>query len=145
MEYQVPQFIEVEDKLIGPLTLRQFIYVAGAVGICIVLFVYLPILLAILFILPVGGFGLALAFYKVNNKPFGEVIEDWFNYYTHSKLFLWKHEGKDTAELNKAASAAAAAPEALRPERPAARLTSDKLSELAWSLDVKKGRNGTPQ
>lgn len=145
MEYQVPQFIEVEDKLIGPLTLRQFIYVAGAIGICVILFVYLPLMLAILFALPIGGLGAALAFYKINSKPFVEVLEDGFNYYTHSKLFLWKHETKSAAQMNAAASAAAATAAALRPERPAARLTSGKLSELAWSLDVKKGQGGAPQ
>ena len=30
MQFQVPQFIETEDKIVGPFTLRQFIYVAGA-------------------------------------------------------------------------------------------------------------------
>ncbi len=138
MEYQVPQFIEVEDKLIGPLTLKQFIYIAGAAGICIVLFVYLPLIFAILLALPVAGAGAALAFYKVNSKPFVEVLEDGFNYYTHSKLFLWKHEVKSTEAMNAAASASAAAVEALRKPRPASRLTSGKLSELAWSLDVRR-------
>ena len=138
MEYQVPQFIEVEDKLIGPLTLRQFIYLSGAVGICVVAFIYLPLVFSLLVALPVGGFGVALAFYKVNSKPFSDVIEDGFNYYAHSKLFLWKHETKSAEAMNRAASVAAAAPEQLRQARPASRLTRGKLSELAWSLDVKK-------
>lgn len=142
MEYQVPQFIEVEDKLIGPLTLKQFIYIAGAAGICIVLVVYLPLIFAIPLALLVGGIGAALAFYKINSKPFVNVLEDGFNYYTRSKLFLWRHEGKSTAEMNAAASASAAAAEALRKPRPAARLTSGKLSELAWSLDVRKQQGG---
>ena len=30
MQFQVPQFIETEDKVVGPLTLRQFMYIAGA-------------------------------------------------------------------------------------------------------------------
>ncbi|HET9641351.1 MAG TPA: PrgI family protein [Candidatus Paceibacterota bacterium] len=139
MEYQVPQFIEVEDKLIGPLTLRQFIYLAGAGGICVIALLYLPFVVGLLVALLAGGFGAALAFYKVNSKPFVEVLEDGFNYYTRSKLFLWKHSGKAAAEMNAAAAAAAQSPEALRPIRPVSRLTSGKLSELAWSLDVEKG------
>ena len=27
MQYQVPQFIEVEDKIFGPLTFKQFLYI----------------------------------------------------------------------------------------------------------------------
>ena len=42
MDYQVPQFIEVEDKLVGPLTFKQFVYLAGGAGICVILFVFLP-------------------------------------------------------------------------------------------------------
>ena len=62
MEYQVPQFIEVEDKIIGPLTLKQFIYIAGASGLCIVFFVYLPIIVALLLAAPVAGLAAALSF-----------------------------------------------------------------------------------
>ena len=29
---------EIEDKIVGPLTLRQFIYVGGAAGLCVVFF-----------------------------------------------------------------------------------------------------------
>lgn len=137
MEYQVPQFIDVEDKLVGPLTLKQFIYVAGAAGLCVVFFSYVPILFAILLSLPVAGLGLALAFYKINGKPFIEVLEAGFNYYTSKKLMLWKYTEPTTKENEAAASASAAAAEAARPVRGAPRLTRGKLSELAWSLDVK--------
>ena len=74
MEYQVPQFIEVEDKIIGPLTLRQFIYVAGTAGLCIIFFFYLNFVFALILALPVIGFGAALAFYKINGKPLIEVL-----------------------------------------------------------------------
>ena len=33
MMFSVPQFIDVEDKIIGPLTLKQFIYLAGGAGL----------------------------------------------------------------------------------------------------------------
>ncbi len=133
MEYQVPQFIEVEDKIIGPLTLKQFIYIAGAAGLCIVFFVYLPIVFALLFSAPIAALAAALAFYKMNGKPFIEVMEAGFNYYTGSKLFLWKHEEPKAA-------AAPAAPVATEPSpaRGAPRLTRGKLDDLAWSLDVKE-------
>ena len=137
MEYQVPQFIEVESKIVGPLTLKQFIYVAGAGGLCIIFFVYFPIIVAILFSLPVAGLAAALAFYKINGKPFIEVLEAGFNYYVSAKLFLWKHQDATALEQGAAAKVAAAAQASLDEARHAPKLTRGKLSELAWSLDVK--------
>lgn len=137
MEYQVPQFIEVEDKIIGPLTLKQFIYIAGAGGLCIVFFAYMSLVFAIILSIPVVALASALAFYKVNGKPFIEVIEAGFNYYTGAKLFLWKRREIKEGETEAAASVAAAKAEAALIPRGTPKLTRGKLSELAWSLDVK--------
>ena len=38
MRFEVPQFIEIEDKIIGPLTWKQFIYLAGGVGALLILY-----------------------------------------------------------------------------------------------------------
>src|SRR3989344_4540236 len=139
MEYQVPQFIEVEDKIIGPLTLKQFIYLAGAAGLCVVFFVYLPTFLAFVLAAPGAGLASALAFYKVNGKSFIEILEAGFNYYIGAKLFLWKHKDPNMREQSAAvaAASAAAAEQAALPPRGTPKLTRGKLSELAWSLDVK--------
>ena len=138
VEYQVPQFIEVEDKIIGPLTLRQFIYLAGAGGLCVIFSVYLPIAFAFILSLPVAGFAAALAFYKINGKPFIEVLEAGFSYYTGAKFFLWKHQEPKVPEK----SAAAETP--VRALRGTPKLTRGKLSELAWSLDVTTGGKRIP-
>ncbi len=134
MEYQVPQFIEVEDKIVGPLTLRQFIYLAGTAGLCVVAFFYLPLIVSIFVAVPIGALGVALAFYKVNGKPFIEMMEAGFNYYVGGKLFIWKYPGPKTGGAAPSAPTVSAATPA--PGTP--RLTRGKLSELAWSLDVKK-------
>lgn len=145
MEYQVPQFIEVEDKIVGPLTLRQFIYLAGTGGLTVAFMFYLPTLAAILLTIPVVGLGVALAFYKVNGKPFIEILEAGFNYYVGKKFFLWKK--KDAQEEAAAAVATAAASAAVAAEAAAAthepKLTRGKLSELAWSLDVTSSGQGS--
>lgn len=136
MEYQVPQFIEVEDRIIGSLTLKQFIYVAGGGGLCVVFFSYLPFVMAALLSIPVAAFAGALAFHKVNGKPFIEMLEAGFNYYTGAKLFLWKHSEPKAAKQAPTAPAATTASE-MRAARGAPKLTRGRLSELAWSLDIK--------
>lgn len=143
MEYHVPQFIEVEDKIIGPLTLKQFIYVAGVVGLCVVFFSYLPFIFALLLSLPIAALGIALAFYKVNGKPFIQMLEAGFNYYISEKLLLWKQEAPSQQENGAAASAAAATDAAVLAARSTPKLTRGKLSELAWSLDVKSAEEVT--
>jgi|ERR1035437_4886677 hypothetical protein len=144
MEYQVPQFIEVEDKIIGPLTLKQFLYLAGTAGLCVVFFSYLSLVFAILLSLPLIAFGVSLAFYKVNGKPFIEMLEAGFNFYTSKKLMLWKYTAPTEVENSAAAATAAAADAAARPVRGAPRITRGKLSELAWSLDVPIGDGAIP-
>lgn len=134
MEYQVPQFIDVESKIIGPLTLKQFVYVAGGVGLCVILFHFLPFIIAALASIPVAVFAGALAFYKVNNKPFIAIAESAFRFYTSSHLFLWHKEPNHI-------SAAPAAPVA--PTHVAPRLTRGKLRELAWSLDIRSDNTHT--
>ena len=128
MEYQVPQFIEVEDKIFGPLTLRQFIYMAGGAGLCAILIIYLHIIGFILSI-PVAVFALALSFYKINSKSFIEILEAGFNYYVGGRLYLWK---KDSAPEAKAPVQAAAPI-----SREKLGLSESRLRELAWSLDIK--------
>jgi len=146
MEYQVPQFIEVEDKIVGPLTLRQFIYIAGAGGLCILFFAYMQIVIAFLFSALVIALAATLAFYKVNGKPFIQILEAGFNYYVKAKLFLWKHQDSSVGEESAAAAAAAATEEtAFRASRDARKLTRGKLSDLAWSLDVQRPTNNNQQ
>ena len=132
MEYQVPQFIEVESKIVGPLTLRQFIYLAGTVGLCVILFFSLPIIFAILLSIPIVAFGAALAFYKINGKPFIEVLEAGVTYYAGSKLLLWKRN-RDMGTERKSAVVKETKPSSTHDT---AKLTRGKLSELAWSLDI---------
>ena len=135
MVYQVPQFIEFEDKIVGPLTLKQFIYLAGAGGLCILFFAYLQIVFAFLLSAPIAALAAALAFYKVNGKPFVNVLEAGFNYYTGAKLFLWKRQELKTKEKNPAVTEATAP--AKGGSASGGKLTRGKLSELAWSLDAK--------
>ncbi len=132
MEYQVPQFIEVEDKIFGPFTLKQFIYIAGGAGVVAISFIYLPFIFALLVSLPAAALAGALAFYKMNNKPFIDVVEAWFTYLTGGKLYIWKKEDR----VAETAAPAPAAPQ-IAETREKLKLTPNKLHDLAWSLDVK--------
>lgn len=128
MRFQVPQFTDVEDKIVGPLTLKQFIYLAGGAGICYVIYVYLPFALAVPLMLATAGLSLALAFYRINNKPFIYIVEAFFKYQVSNKLYIWKHAPANRKQETKKEEPKA---EAYIPK-----LSSSKLKDLAWSLDI---------
>lgn len=90
MRFEVPQFIEIEDKIFGPLTWRQFLYLGGGVGMAAVMFFTLPIILFLLFGLPLALLAGALSFYPVNNRPFSFFLEAIFNYVMGQRLYLWR-------------------------------------------------------
>lgn len=92
MRFEVPQFIEVEDKIIGPLTWKQFVYLAGGVGIIVILFLSVPFLFFILFALPLGALSFALAFHRINNRPFSIFLESAVKFFTHTRLYLWRRD-----------------------------------------------------
>lgn len=129
MRYQVPQFIEVEDKIFGPLTLKQFLYVAGGVAISFILWTVLPSFLAIIFIIPIAIFFLLLAFYKLDDRPFLIAVENGLKYLTKSKLYIWKKEEKQP--VKKEAEKNNDVLELFVPK-----LSDSKLKKLTWSLDI---------
>lgn len=90
MRFEVPQFIEVEDKIVGPLTWKQFVYLAGGAGILVVLYLSLPFIFFVTFGLPVGMLSVSLAFHRVNNRPFSIFLESVVNYFRKTKLYLWR-------------------------------------------------------
>jgi len=93
MRFEVPQFIEIEDKIFGPLTWKQFVYVAGGSGLVAVLFFFTPFLIFVLLGVPVGAIAFLLAFYPVNNRPFSVFLESAVRYLQGSKLYFWRKRG----------------------------------------------------
>ncbi len=130
MNFQVPQFIEVEDKIFGPLTFKQFVYLAGGAGAVFMVYTFLPIYLAIWLMIPLALLALALAFYKVNSRPFVNVLESAFHYALTAKLYLWKRQPKIVIPTTIALGREQAI---VIPK-----LSQSKLRDLAWSLDIKE-------
>ena len=94
MQFQVPQFIEVEDKIFGPLTFKQFVYVGGGLGAAYIIWRLLPSFFAIPLIVIVGGVAAALAFFQFNGRPFIVAFENAFFFFLRSKLYLWNSSKK---------------------------------------------------
>jgi hypothetical protein len=142
MQFKVPQFLDIEDKIFGPFTFREFAYLAGAAGLCYVFYKWLGLLLGIIPMLLIAGFALLLTFYRPNNKPLIFMLEAGFKYFTQNKLYIWKKNTDKTA--NKKSQTTNENQNAVNREG-GMKLSGSKLRDLAWSLDVldlSKNKNG---
>lgn len=97
MQFQVPQFIETEAKIIGPLSLRQFLYLAAAGGVSALFFFLFQFWLWIFATIIVLGAAGGVAFVKVNGRPLMRLIRSVVKYAWEPKFYLWKREEKPQA------------------------------------------------
>ncbi len=101
MEFQVPQFIEQKAKIVGPLTIAQFFYIAGAGAISFVAYNALPIFLWIIVTIVAGGIAVALAFVKINGQDMIKTAGSLFRYFLNQKMYTWQRQtAKTTLELS---------------------------------------------
>jgi hypothetical protein len=134
MQYQVPQFIEIEDKIFGPLTLKQFLYTGGGAAIGFIFWMTTPKIIAILVGGPLVAFFLAAAFYKVNGRPFLVFIEGAIKYALSSKLYIWKKTEKKPVKKEEAPLP--------QTQMSLPKLSQSKLREISWGLDVQDKFDG---
>jgi len=128
MQYQVPQFIEIEDKIFGPMTFKQFLYVGGGAALSFIVWSLLPSYIAIFIAGPIMVFFAMSAFYKVNGRPFLFFIENFVKYSLSKKLFLWRKIKKEPVKGKREEA------KPVQVELP--RLSQSKLKELTWGLDI---------
>lgn len=112
MQFQVPQFIEIEDKIIGPLSLKQFIYMSIAAFVVFLLFFVLQTWLWIIIATVVASFSAAFAFIKYNGRPFIHILLAGLAYIWRPKFYVWRHSATtNTPVLPSSLSVAKNAPQ----------------------------------
>jgi hypothetical protein len=90
MQHKVPQFIDIEDKIFGPFTLKQFAYLAGGLGLSIIIWRTLPFSFGIFIIAPVIALTIALMFVKPNGKPFVNMVQSFLTYIFGNRMYNWQ-------------------------------------------------------
>ncbi len=96
MRFQLPQFIETEVKLVGPFTLRQFLWIA--LGAVLLYVIYLGMggvtFFFILLALPIGAVFGALAFVTFNGAPLFDYVVYGINYLVNPKKYTYEKNGE---------------------------------------------------
>lgn len=128
----MPQFIDVEAKIIGPITARQFVIMLGGVVLGAVFYKIFDFSLfltaAILDLIIVGIF----SFVKINARPFHLFIINFLETLKKPKLRVWNNAvyvdyKKEKDELEKTMEL---------PIRPSKRPASSRLAELSLIVDT---------
>jgi hypothetical protein len=132
MQFKVPQFLDIEDKIFGPFTFTQFVYLTGGGGLCYIIYKFMGLLFGFVPIILVASFALALTFYKPNNKPFLHLVQSIVSFYVQSKLYIWKQRNKKVEKKENNYSTN----EELGLTRSQIKLNKSKLRDLSWGLDV---------
>ncbi len=128
MQYSVPQFIDIEDKIVGPLTGKQTLYLMIGGGLLMLLFSFFDFvffMVATVIIVPIT---LAFAFWKPKGMTVARWIVNIINYHTSDHLYTWRRE-----------------PEGMKIKRTQKKKTQvifkenvsrSRIGELAWLLDT---------
>jgi len=131
-QFTVPQFIDTEDKILGPLTVRQFIimmicFVTMAIFYKIFDFT-LFVVASFIWIILCG----VLAFVKINAQPFHLFILNFVQTAKRPRLRIWNNQGK--------AALIEEEPEAIDTSdyiaRPPQEVSSSRLTDLALIVDT---------
>ncbi len=98
-QFTVPQFIDVEDKIFGPVTTRQFIILLVASLMVFIAFKLADTTLFIFLLALIGGFAIILAFVKINGQAFHYFILNIFQTARRPSRRVWNKQ-YTRAELN---------------------------------------------
>lgn len=132
-QFTVPQFIEVENKIIGPVTTRQFIILLTVGIVIFILYKILAFTYFAIFALLLFGSAVVLAFLRINGQPFHFFLLNLLETWRRPGLKVWDKERSDV-ELRSHLKSPKPPPTIPKPRKEP--LTSSRLAEIALIVDT---------
>lgn len=147
MEFEVPQFIEVENKPFVFFTFKQFIFLVGGGGLGFIIWrlttaIIDSAIIGLVPALPVAAFVGALGFKIVHPKEtFIETVENAFMFFIKKRVFIWRKKYKAPEKGDRASGDLGMTDfSGLTPT-----LSGSKLSDISWSLDTQQSTDSSSQ
>lgn len=100
MEYQIPQFIETESRIILGLEFKQVIGFLLVFGLLWFLYIFLKPVAFFIIAIPIGTGAIVFTFVKVNGKNFFDFLTIIFSFLGHNQIYIWKREYEETIFKN---------------------------------------------
>lgn len=129
----VPQFIEAEDRILGPITARQFVILLVGAGLIYVAYKTSDLTLFIIMAILIGGSAATLAFYRVNGQPFHFFLLNIVRTVSRPSLRVWKKEVRRVRHLKETKEEKETVAPPL-PDRPM--VSRHRLADLALIVDT---------
>ena len=133
-QFVVPQFLDVEAKIIGPITARQFLIMLGTLILEFIIYrLFLNVIFLVAFGVPVLSLGIAFAFLKVNGQPFHYMVLSVFQTLRRPGRRVWDKSLSDAdlkVYLKKEETAVQAEKVVKKP------LEQSRLSELSMIVNT---------
>ena len=133
-QFIVPQFIDVEDKILGPISVRQFIIILTGSGLIVGMYQILVSLANQTAVFGFTAFGIlaltvAFAFVRVNGRPFHLFLLNVLQSLKNPRMRLWNNQIGERLEYRREPP-----PPPPIPHKQA--LTATKLAQLALLVDT---------
>lgn len=127
-QFMVPQFIDIENKVIGPISVRQFLILLATGGIIFVLYELFSFVIFAVFGTLILAFGGTLAFARISGQPFHIFLLNFIQTMKRPKLKVWQRE----IVISKAEEIKKIPPRFV-PKKP---VTRSRLAELSIAVDT---------
>jgi len=99
-QFTVPQFIDVEDKIFGPITVRQFVIMLTCMLLSAIAYKLSDFALFVTLAVVCFGVGGIIAFLRINGRPFHYFILNVFQTVKKPKVRIWNNQaGRAGKEL----------------------------------------------
>ena len=89
-QFVVPQFIDVEDKVIGPITVRQFVILLVGSGLIFAAYKLSDFALFLFFFVVLSFLTFGFAFIRINGRPVHYLLLNIFQTLRRPKLKVWR-------------------------------------------------------
>lgn len=90
MRFTVPQFIEYEVKIVGPLTFKQFVFFFLAGAVCFILYFIVPFSIFLIACIVLGVGAIVPAFLRIGGRPLPTILGNFFKFSISPKIFIWR-------------------------------------------------------
>jgi hypothetical protein len=137
MQFVVPQFIEVESKVIGPISVRQFIILLATAGIIFIWYSLLgniPFVVLSVVTFAIGG---TFAFAKVNSQPFHQFALSLIQTIQRPRLSTWRREMRQQVVVKMARRDKLERADKKSTFAPKPDVSTEHIAELSLIVDTK--------
>ena len=134
-QFLVPQFIDVESKILGPITVRQFVIIVVSIGVIFIFYKILDFSAFIFATIIISAVSVAFAFLKINGTLFHFFILNVLQTTLRPSLRVWEKESRVGKDASKE-QAEEIVTSVQVVNKPGQRISSSRLAELSLVVNT---------